>query len=328
MSISQYPERLLKALSRAQHLAEILARRPSGERDLDLARRYNLLRSEVKALAGDRGFDELVPALWWFPPALWSIVPAVVVPIFAAAYAFSRDPSGVKGDFLPTFLAIMFVGWMLFFAVATYWLKDNHWFSAPTSKTLTDRTSFLVQYIADLIRYHPRYSKMLTIKDPDNHVPELVSARTTIDNLEEELMTTRHELDQLRNLWTGLETPYGFQVQDDTLALLSPLERQRLLEAVQAFRVGAWTPAAAVCGMLLEGRLQAICRRRGIPLGGMRQMIEHLGEEGLLSGYHGKLAEISGFFRNRSAHPTTEEFDREKTTLILTSLIILLTKIS
>ena len=52
-------------------------------------------------------------------------------------------------------------------------------------------------------------------------------------------------------------------------------------------------------------------------------MIPRLGKAGLLGKHQQKLAEVGEFFRHRSAHPTTEVFDREKTTLILTALVIL-----
>ena len=114
-----------------------------------------------------------------------------------------------------------------------------------------------------------------------------------------------------------------FEVPDQVLDKLTLLERTRLVEAVQAYRVNAWTPAAAVCGMLLEGRLQQLCRQNNIRLGGMSAMIRRLGEAGLLHGYHENLARVGEFFRHRATHPTSEESDREKTTLVLTSLFIL-----
>ena len=76
--------------------------------------------------------------------------------------------------------------------------------------------------------------------------------------------------------------------------------------------------------MILEGRLQQLCHENNIQPGGIGEMIRRLGEVGLLKGYYKDLAKVGEFFRHRASHPTSEEFDREKTTLVLTSLIILI----
>lgn len=141
---------------------------------------------------------------------------------------------------------------------------------------------------------------------------------------EDEIKRLRGEVTIWQQKLAGLQTPANFDIPEDVLAKLSNIEKARLVEAVQAYRVGAWTPAASVCGTILEGRLQSLCRENNLPTGGIGQMIRQLGDAKLLKDYYHNLAKVGEFFRHRSSHPTTEEFDKEKVSLILNSLIILL----
>ncbi len=145
-----------------------------------------------------------------------------------------------------------------------------------------------------------------------------------LDRLQGDLTAKDCEISRLIGMLNAVSAPEAFPIDESVLCKLDARDRQRLTEAVLAFRVRAWTPAAAMCGMLLEGRLQQLCVRHNLPRRGIPAMIEMLAHEGLLKGHHEQLARVASFFRNRSAHPTTEEFDREKTSLVLTSLVLLI----
>ena len=75
---------------------------------------------------------------------------------------------------------------------------------------------------------------------------ELEDFRSYNFKLEDELDTVKSESERLKSLLAGLETPSQYEVPQQVLNKLDPLEQTRLLEAVQAYRVNAWTPAAAV----------------------------------------------------------------------------------
>jgi hypothetical protein len=182
----------------------------------------------------------------------------------------------------------------------------------------------LVNYLRDYIKLNPSIASYIHIEDEQDLQRAISDLRSENSDLQMELDDSRRDCEKLRTSLVGLKTPSQFEVPAQVLEKLEPLEQTRLLEAVQAYRVNAWTPTAAVCGMLLEGRLQKLCRDNGIPSGGMGEMIRRLGEAGLLRSYYQNLARVGEFFRHRASHPTTEEFDREKTTLVLTSLIILI----
>jgi hypothetical protein len=198
------------------------------------------------------------------------------------------------------------------------WLSSNDWYIASTYQEVWDRANMLHDYVEDLVRRNPN----LTLVSEQSWWHEALEHQN--EELQEEIQDIRNDLRHSKELLQGLETPSQFEVSEQVLDRLSSLERTRLLEAIQAYRVNAWTPSAATCGMILEGWLKRLCHDNGIRPGGMRAMIVRLGEAGLLHGYYDKLAQIGEFFRHRATHPTTEEFDREKATLILTSLVLLI----
>jgi hypothetical protein len=196
---------------------------------------------------------------------------------------------------------------------------------ASTVEQLRDKAHILQSYLRDYIapKYpsfrsylYPQYKQKLQVK--------LGRLEARNRALEQKLAETTRQLNRFKEMLAALETPSQFEIPQLVLDKLDPLEQTRILEAVQAYRVNAWTPTAAVCGMILEGRLQKLCKENDIRLGGIADMIRRLGEADLLKGYYQNLAQVGEFFRHRASHPTSEEFDREKTTLVLTSLVILI----
>lgn len=196
-----------------------------------------------------------------------------------------------------------------------------------TVKRVQDSAHMLNSYLRDYLAFnYPDLASQFwpEIQDQEELEQELDRLRAHNRSLDSDLVQAKHRIDQLNEMLASLKTPSSLEIPEEVLDKLNPLEQTRLLEAVRAYRVNAWTPAAAVCGMILEGRLQTLCRRHGVGLRGIGGMIRDLGEKGLLKGYYADLARVGEFFRHRASHPTSEEFDREKTTLILTSLVILI----
>jgi hypothetical protein len=275
-----------------------------------------MLRKDVKILANDPNFDRLVPRAWYWTPI--RDIPLVVL-VFAVvdgvAYLVLNKDAFANLQRLMSVIAITGI-----IAIPMLLLRSplTPPMVSSTVQEVRDRAKMLHDYLEELIRRNPH---LYFANDESRRTEALEDQNEALSDMVQGL---EDELRRYKELWRDLESPSRFEVPEEALAKLEPLERTRLLEAIQAYRVGAWTPAAAVCGMILEGWLQRLCRENGLPLGGMRTMIERLGEVGLLHGYHDKLAQIGEFFRHRATHPTSEEFDREKTTLIMTSLIILI----
>jgi len=313
---------IVQVFNRSLGLQGSLRGKPKSYRSRDLAHRYNVLREDVKRLVNDPGFDRAVPPAWSLNP--WKHIPlaisAIAVALVVVYLLFGRE---VVSTVLVAGLLVVFIAGTIVLVSG-----EHGRLVASSAEQVWDRTNMLVSYLRDYINLNPSVASQVYFKDERDLQSELDDLRSNNLDLQMKLGDSERACARLTTELAGLRTPSQFEVPAQVLAKLEPLEQTRLLETVQAYRVNAWTPAAAVCGMLLEGRLQRICRENGIPGGGIGDMIRRLGEAGLLKSYYQNLAKVGEYFRHRASHPTTEVFDREKTTLILTSLIILIRELS
>jgi hypothetical protein len=310
---------LVQLYNRSGRLLNSLHGRKTVRRSWDMANQYNTIREDVKRFVNDPRFDRTIPSAWCFK--LFPDIPlAVLIIALAMGSVYLLWGEKVFGAVLAISALAAFCGILGTLA----WLSSNDWALASTIEQVRDRTATLYGYLQDYIDLNPDYASRIKPKGAQKLEHQLEELQSQNFELEEELESTRHECQRLKERLGGLETPSQFEVPEQVLNKLDQLERRRLEEVVQAYRVNAWTPAAAVCGMLLEGQLQRLCRENDLQPGGIGDMIRRLGEAGLLRGYYQNLAQVGEFFRHRASHPTSEEFDREKTTLALTSLIILI----
>ena len=130
------------------------------------------------------------------------------------------------------------------------------WSPIPTVSEVSHAARALYDYLEDYKDRHPRLAQHIVPEADQTQQLQQDLATVHIDMAETEdlLRETEAERDELRERLAGLETPSQFEVDQSMLDKLDDLERSRFLEAVQAYRVNAWTPTAAVCGLLLEGR--------------------------------------------------------------------------
>lgn len=278
----------------------------------DIVRVYNYLRADVQQWASDPDFIRSAPPELYYPS--WAVnwryvaVGLLALLVVAAPLYLAAGSTGVI--VLGVAAAVI--------AVLSLWLKSRE--RPPLLRNVRERNLALRDYLH--LQFH-RYPRLACQVEPGKWQAQVERLEGQTDYLLGRLDDLVAENEHWRELWAGLSDPLPFDLSPHDLARLEPLEQTRLREAVQAYRVRSWTPAAAVCGMILEGRLQQLCRENGLETGGMNAMIERLHAAGLLGGHYRDLARVGEFFRHRAAHPTAEEFDRDKTTLILTSLLVL-----
>jgi hypothetical protein len=269
------PEQLVQVYKRASRLLGSLEGRPKKNRNRDFAVRYNTLRADTKRIVKDPDFDRLIPRAWYWTPVRDTAIAFILLIAVSVIAYFALGVDGFINYMMVTTVIVI-----LGAIVGGNWLSQHDWYVASTNQEVWDRASMLHDYLVELARRDPN----LTVASDQNWRQEFLERNNA--ELHAELEGARNELRRLSELLDGLETPSQFEVSDQVLDKLSPLERTRLLEAIQAYRVNAWTPAAAVCGMILEGWLQRLCRDNSIRLGGMRGMIARLGEAGLLYGLY------------------------------------------
>ena len=311
-------KQFVQLFNRSNALIASLNRWKYWVRDRDAAIRYNTLREDVKRLVNDPGFDRTVPPVWYLKPFLHIPITFLsILAILGTVYLLTD---------IQTTKTVAIFGGLAILLIAFYLFSDNrnNWILASNIGQIQEKANLLRDYLVDYIKLNPNLGLNVSTADNVKLERELNDTRSYNLKLEDELNVVRSDCERLRSLLAGLETPSKYEVPQQVLNKLDSLEQTKLLEAVQAYRVNAWTPAAAVCGMILEGRLQQLCNENDIRPGGIGEMIRRLGEAGLLKGYYKDLAKVGEFFRHRASHPTSEEFDREKATLVLTSLIILI----
>ncbi len=135
---------------------------------------------------------------------------------------------------------------------------------ASSIEQLFEKTRSLEEYLRDYIEVEPAIASKVRFRNNADLEAQIRNLQTIRQNLESILEDTRLDYeDEIKRLrgevtiwqqkWAGLQTPANFDIPEDVLAKLSNIEKARLVEAVQAYRVGAWTPAASVCGTILEG---------------------------------------------------------------------------
>lgn len=284
-------------------------------RSRDAANRYNCLRRDVQRFAQDPHFvRQVLPPAWALQG--WHIVVGLVV-LVGGGVVLSRL------DTLAVFLYGVFSTLIIFaILLSGGFASGGPWYLSSSSTVVGNRATVLHDYLRSMVRQHPYLADQI---EPGKWKTQVEQLQGETDYLLGRLDTLVAENKHWRELWEGLSEPLPlpFDMDKETVAKLESLEQIRLREAVQAYRVRAWTPAAAVAGMLLEGRLQRLCQENGLETGGMRDMIERLGAANLLGRHHREMAQVGEFFRNRAAHPTSEIFDQEKTALVLMLLLLL-----
>lgn len=322
---------------RARHLAELLEDRDRARRiwhdapSRELASQFNSLLKDATQIIADGSLRRAIRPAWCFQMFPHGVL---VVLLLVAVLGVVVWLAYVNNVVIPAMVVLFGVVFGILMIGSTGRPSVNlNWMLASSTSAVLEKTLSLERFIRDhidveVMAQQSAQTRPLSEMELKSRVRSLESINKQLKDrnsaLQSDNLMLHKELDSLTQKWQLVQTPIPYDIPTDVLDRLEVTERLRLIEAVQAYRVGAWTPAASVCGTILEARLQRLCRENDIELGGIGSMIKRLGEHGLLRGYYQNLAQVGEIFRHRSAHPTTEDFDREKLTLILASLMILL----
>lgn len=124
-----------------------------------------------------------------------------------------------------------------------------------------------------------------------------------------------------------VETP-EFKIETALLEKLPKNVQKYLVEASSCYKHGEYIACCSMCGNVLEGLINAECKKRDISetklLDKSSELLERLSEEGKKVGKaHEKLIEVLKLYRDHASHPTEENFTRERASLFITTLQIL-----
>jgi hypothetical protein len=124
-----------------------------------------------------------------------------------------------------------------------------------------------------------------------------------------------------------VETP-EFKIETDLLEKLPKNIQKYLVEASSCYKNGEFIACCSMCGNVLEGIINAECKKRDISetnlLDKSGRLFKCLSKEGKkVEKVHENLVEVVKFYRDHASHPTEETFTRERASLFITTLLIL-----
>lgn len=101
-----------------------------------------------------------------------------------------------------------------------------------------------------------------------------------------------------------------------------------LLDALCAYNAGSYTGCVCVCRNIIQGLVQEQCSKENIKENGLHKQIEALISRKIIKQKHNQtLLDTVATLGHRSAHPTTEVFTKEKASLVLNGLLILIDEV-
>lgn len=161
-------------------------------------------------------------------------------------------------------------------------------------------------------------------------------AEKKIERLKKQNTKLRDELDRFEEkeeeylrIIKQFNSVRDYEINTELLKELSKKRQKLVLEAVAAYNSGAYTPCVCSCRTILEDIVQDLCKEHTINEGSLKSQINELIEKGVIkeSSHQSKLVDLTKYFGQRAAHPTTEIFDRDKANLALSSIFILMKEI-
>jgi hypothetical protein len=153
------------------------------------------------------------------------------------------------------------------------------------------------------------------VQDPEREAERLTAE---LEETRSSLELAKGWLDTLRGAGS-----YGIQPDDPRLKKLTDSERRLFLDAATAYDHGAYAAAVCVCGTVAEGLVTRICAAKALSGGSFGEKVRVLRENGILKKQYNDLLGIVTTYRTLSAHPSPEEFNRQKAGVVLDSTLIL-----
>lgn len=119
-----------------------------------------------------------------------------------------------------------------------------------------------------------------------------------------------------------------FSISNDILNNIPKDISSTLQDALRAYGAGSYTGCVCVCRNIIEGLVQEQCTKEGIKENGLNRQINALISAKKIEQKHNQtLLNTLTVLGNRSAHSTTELFTKEKASLVLNGLLILMEEV-
>jgi hypothetical protein len=160
---------------------------------------------------------------------------------------------------------------------------------------------------------------------PDKKIEKLKDEIKSIreDNLKLE-ETNRLNAESLNRFIRAEEFPISEKILGKIPKDISPT----LHDALCAYGAGSYSASVCVCRNIIQGLVQELCAKNDIKENGLNNQIDALVSRKIIKQKHNQtLLDTVATLGHRSAHPTTEVFTKEKASLVLNGLLILIDEV-
>lgn len=160
------------------------------------------------------------------------------------------------------------------------------------------------------------------LDDPDEKINRLKSEINLLEENKSKLEDNNRIISESLNKYINSD---DFSISEDVLNNVPKEISSILHDALRAYVAGSYTGCVCVCRKIIESLVQEQCAKEGIKENGLNKQIKALISIKNIDKKHNEtLLNTITALGNRSAHPTTEFFTKEKASLVLNGLLILM----
>lgn len=161
--------------------------------------------------------------------------------------------------------------------------------------------------------------------EPDKKMKLLEDKNKLLDEKNLKLEETNRIISESLNKYIKSDE---FSISEEILNTVPKDISSTLHDALRAYGAGSYTGCVCVCRNIIQSLVQKQCTKEGIKENGLNKQINALISIKKIEQKHNQtLLDTVTALGNRSAHPTTEVFTKEKASLVLNGLLILMEEV-
>ena len=161
--------------------------------------------------------------------------------------------------------------------------------------------------------------------DPDEKINSLKNEINLLEENKSKLEDNNRIISESLNKYINSD---DFSISEEILNNVPKDITSTLHDALRAYVAGSYTGCVCVCRKIIEGLVQEQCTNEGIKENGLNKQINALISIKNIEKKHNQtLLNTITALGNRSAHPTTEVFTKEKASLVLNGLLVLMEEV-
>lgn len=202
--------------------------------------------------------------------------------------------------------------------------------SIVKSLPMIDRIEYSFDYKSKWIELSTATGQMTSflsavLDDPDEKINRLENKIDLLEENKSKLEDNNRIISESLNKYINSDE---FSISEEILSNVPKDITSTLHDALRSYVAGSYTGCVCVCRKIIEGLVQEQCTKEGIKENGLNKQINALISIKNIEKKHNQtLLNTITALGNRSAHPTTEVFTKEKASLVLNGLLILMEEV-